>query len=138
MKAQVLSKELPEITVVPVLVLVPESNEALTLGKKRIEEMMSEDVGQLLSALPGINIRNYGGLGGLKTLSYRGIGGQHTTTLIDGFSLLSTQTGQTNYGQVQSSNLEKVVFSSNYSGVNANPEALLSGQVVTFKYFLEQ
>ena len=32
-------------------------------------------------------MKSYGGLGGLKTVSVRGLGSQHTTFLIDGFTM---------------------------------------------------
>ncbi len=79
-----------------------------TLGKESIEALNTDDVAGLLSKVPGANIKSYGGLGGLKTVSLRGLGGQHTAILIDGFQVTNAQSGQMNLGQLQSDGLVTV------------------------------
>jgi len=46
-----------------------------------------------LKLSPGIFIKDYGGLGGMKTVSIRGSSASHTAILIDGNKLNSTQSG---------------------------------------------
>jgi len=36
------------------------------------------DVGEALKHIPGANIKDYGGVGGLKTINYRSLGSAHT------------------------------------------------------------
>lgn len=53
------------------------------------------DIGSALHRLPGVTLRDYGGAGGLKTVSVRGFGAQHTAVVYDGVALSDCQTGQT-------------------------------------------
>ncbi len=48
-----------------------------------------------LRLLPGVVVRDYGGAGGLKTVSVRGLGAAHTTVVYNGLPLADTQNGQT-------------------------------------------
>lgn len=52
------------------------------------------DIADALRRMPGVNLRDYGGAGGLKTISVRGFGAQHTSVLYDGVALSDVQTGQ--------------------------------------------
>src|SRR5690554_7428866 len=49
-----------------------------TLSKKDIQQLAPHDLGTLLQYVNGVTIKNYGGIGGMKTLSHRGLGGEHT------------------------------------------------------------
>lgn len=51
-------------------------------------------IGDALNRMPGINLRDYGGAGGLKTVSVRGFGAAHTGVVYDGIPLSDCQTGQ--------------------------------------------
>lgn len=79
------------------------------LSREDIETLQPDDIGELLKKVPGANVKSFGGLGGLKTISIRGLGGQHTNFVVDGFSLMNTQTGQVNLSQVQLDNVESVI-----------------------------
>ena len=41
-------------------------------------------VGDALKHMSGVTVRDYGGVGGLKTVSIRGLGAQHTAVFYDG------------------------------------------------------
>ena len=47
-----------------------------------------------LSHFAGITVRDYGGAGGMKTVSVRGIGARHTAVVYDGIALSDCQTGE--------------------------------------------
>ena len=79
-----------------------------TYSKEQILLNQPEDIGAVIQKFSGTSMRNYGGLGGMKTVSVRGVGSQHSTFLIDGFSLVNTQTGQINLGQIQTDNVESI------------------------------
>lgn len=82
------------------------------LDRKELDELQPTDVGDALTKVPGISLKNYGGLGGLKTFSYRGIGSEHNTVIEDGFVLSNAQIGQVNLGNQMVTNLEEIRFSS--------------------------
>lgn len=52
------------------------------------------DISDAMRRMPGVNLRDYGGAGGLKTVSVRGLGSQHTAILYDGVALSDCQSGQ--------------------------------------------
>lgn len=51
------------------------------------------DISDALHRLPGVVLRDYGGSGGLKTVSVRGLGAAHTTVVYDGLPLSDAQSG---------------------------------------------
>lgn len=53
----------------------------------------STDITSALRHLAGVNLRDYGGAGGLKTVSVRGIGATHTAVTYDGMPMADTQGG---------------------------------------------
>ncbi len=52
------------------------------------------DTGDALRRLAGVNLRDYGGAGGLKTVSVRGLGASHTAVTYDGLPVSDAQQGQ--------------------------------------------
>lgn len=80
------------------------------LTRTDIDALQPDDLGELLKKVPGANVKTFGGLGGFKTVSIRGLGSQHTNFVIDGFSQMNTQTGQVNLGQIQLDNVESIII----------------------------
>lgn len=56
----------------------------------------------------GVNVKDYGGIGGLKTVSVRSLGAQHTGVSYDGVMLNDVQTGQIDLGKLSLDNVEKI------------------------------
>lgn len=71
-----------------------------TLNNQRITGKLATDVGQLLLLFPGIQVKSYGGLGGLKTANFRAIGSGHTSVVIDFQQASSSQTGATDFSAI--------------------------------------
>ncbi|MCH5311301.1 MAG: TonB-dependent receptor [Prevotella sp.] len=65
-----------------------------TLSTENMARLGITDIGNALHKLPGVTLRDYGGAGGLKTVSVRGFGAQHTAVVYDGVALSDCQTGQ--------------------------------------------
>ena len=65
-----------------------------TLSAENMARLGITDIGHALRRLPGVTLRDYGGAGGLKTVSVRGFGAQHTAVVYDGVTLSDCQTGQ--------------------------------------------
>ena len=127
-----MSKDYETIQVVGITVLIPKIElGAQVISSKEIQEFQAEDLGQILPKFAGVQVKNYGGLGGLKTFSFRGIGGQHSEILIDGFSTRDIQSGQVNLGQVQMNEVKRIEFSLNKTSLLFPATAMLSGQVLS-------
>src|SRR5690606_23122850 len=73
------------------------------------QEMAAEDASELIRKFAGVSLKSYGGLGGLKTVSMRGLGTNHSSIVSDGFAISNNQTGQVNLGQIQADNVTNVV-----------------------------
>ena len=106
------------------------------LKRTSILELQAEDVGQLLQKFSGISMKSYGGLGGLKTISVRGLGSQHTSIVLDGFTINNTQTGQINLGQIQTDNIESIsLVNGGQKSVLVPTSAQVAGSVVYIETF---
>ncbi|MFT5778948.1 MAG: vitamin B12 transporter [Crocinitomicaceae bacterium] len=91
-----------------------------TFTRKEISELQATDVAELLQKMEGTTLKSYGGLGGLKTISVRSLGSQHSAVTVDGFNLFNNQTGQVNLGQLQTDNIERVLV-----GIGEQPQYML-------------
>jgi len=102
-------KRLPEVSISPIFKEQNQTNsQSQTISSKQIELLQPEDLGTLLQKTSGTSIKSYGGLGGLKTISIRGLNSQHSTFVQDGFLLQNAQTGQVNLGQMIVDNISEV------------------------------
>ncbi len=105
-----------------------------SISKNEIDEMAPEDAGELIRKFTGVSLKSYGGLGGLKTVSMRGLGANHTAVVSDGFSLSNAQTGQINLGQIQADNITNIVSIVGASGSFYQP---ISAQISGSSFLLE-
>lgn len=64
-----------------------------------IEARGAVSLSEVLRTLPGVSVRDYGGVGGLQTVSLRGFSAHHTGVVVDGIVLADTQSGQTDIGR---------------------------------------
>lgn len=65
-------------------------------------------VGEMAKYIAGVNVKDYGGVGGLKTISVRGLGSGHSAVVYDGISVTDFQTGQVDLGKFSSSNIKAI------------------------------
>ena len=113
---------------------IPATSQILT--RKEIQQLHVEDAGELLQKFSGVTLKNYGGLGGMKTISVRGISGTHTALVVDGFTIQNTQTGQTDLANLQAENIETIKMSMGGADGNLLPvSAYLSGSVLQIQTF---
>ncbi|MDE6295316.1 MAG: Plug domain-containing protein, partial [Muribaculaceae bacterium] len=63
------------------------------MDEERMKAIGVTDITDALHRLPGLNIRDYGGAGGMKTVSARGLGSGHTGVIYDGVPLSDAQNG---------------------------------------------
>ncbi|MDE6770533.1 MAG: TonB-dependent receptor plug domain-containing protein, partial [Muribaculaceae bacterium] len=73
------------------------------------------DISDAVRRLPGVTLRDYGGNGGLKTLSVRGLGSEHTAVLYDGVALSDCQSGQIDLSRYSLNNINGISL---FSGDN--------------------
>ena len=75
------------------------------------QAMMKMNVFQVSDAVKhfgGVTVKDYGGIGGLKTVSVRSLGAAHTAVSYDGITISDCQTGQIDIGRFSLDNVESV------------------------------
>jgi outer membrane receptor protein involved in Fe transport len=83
-----------------------------SINAEKADELGVVDVGEALKIIPGVQIRDYGGIGGVKSISFRSLGAAHTTVVMDGNAIPNLRSGSINLSQFELFGLEKVSFSS--------------------------
>ncbi len=78
------------------------------LTNERMKTMGVTDISDALHRLPGVNIRDYGGAGGMKTVSVRGFGTTHTGVIYDGIVLSDCQSGKIDLQRYSLDNLGSI------------------------------
>ena len=97
---------------VPVTAERPTGARAVSAQKVADTRLMSAtgslQVSDVLKYFSGATVKDYGGVGGLKTVSVRGLGASHTAVAYDGIIITDNQTGQIDLGKFSSSQAESV------------------------------
>ena len=79
-----------------------------TLTGKELEKLNSLSVADALRYFSGLQIKDYGGVGGIKTVNIRSMGSQHLGVYYDGIELGNAQNGQIDLGQFSLDNVEEI------------------------------
>lgn len=72
----------------------------------------------VLKYMSGVSVRDYGGVGGLKTVSVRGMGAKHTAVSYDGVVVTDAQSGVVDVGRFPLNNLSAVTLAMGQGGVD--------------------
>ncbi|BAP29174.1 uncharacterized protein CHSO_0137 [Chryseobacterium sp. StRB126] len=81
---------------------------AQTLQGEELERLNSHSVADALRYFSGIQIKDYGGMGGLKTVNIRSMGSQHVGVFYDGIQLGNAQNGLVDLGRYSLDDLEEI------------------------------
>lgn len=65
-------------------------------------------VSDVIKYFSGATVKDYGGIGGLKTVSVRGLGASHTAVAYNGIMITDSQTGQIDLGRFSAGQAESV------------------------------
>lgn len=85
-----------------------------TITRAQIDALASNNVADALKYLAGVQIKDYGGLGGQKTVNVRSLGSQHVGVYLDGVRITNAQNGTVDLGKYSLSTLEAVsLFNAN-------------------------
>ena len=81
-----------------------------TLSGAALQNLSTTSVADALKYFSGVQIKDYGGLGGLKTVNVRSLGSQHVGIYLDGIRITNAQNGQIDLGHYSLSNMESVAL----------------------------
>jgi vitamin B12 transporter len=96
-------------------VLIP----AQQMSNKDFARYSAFGIADAVRNFTGVNIKDYGGIGGLKTISVRGLSTSHTAVLFDGVQINDAQTGQIDLSKFNLNNVQQI------SLYNGQPQDLL-------------
>ncbi len=73
-----------------------------------IERLGLRDLSEAVKRFSGVTVQDYGGIGGLKTVSVRSLGAKHTAVSYDGVTVSDAQSGQVDISRFSMDNVEMV------------------------------
>ncbi|MBO4870564.1 MAG: TonB-dependent receptor [Muribaculaceae bacterium] len=81
---------------------------AQRLTGKQLEGLNSHSVADAIRYFSGVQIKDYGGVGGIKTVDMRSMGSNHMGVFYDGIQLGNAQNGQIDLGKFSLDNIEEI------------------------------
>lgn len=81
------------------------------VDKDAIERLGMRSVADAVKKMAGVQVHDYGGVGGLKSVSIRGLGAKHTAVMYDGVAVTDAQSGQVDVGRLMLDNVDMLSLS---------------------------
>ena len=87
------------------------------LDGAQLQSLNSQSVADALRYFSGIQVKDFGGIGGIKTINIRSMGSHHVGVFYDGLQLGNAQNGQIDLGRYSLDNIEEINL---YNGQKSN------------------
>lgn len=100
------------------------------LSSKQIEKLNALQVSDAVKYFSGVAVKDYGGIGGLKTISVRSLGAAHTAVSYDGITITDCQTGQIDIGRFSLENVDMLSLNNGQSDNIFQPARLFASAAV--------
>lgn len=81
------------------------------IGRKELDGLALQNVADAVRRFAGADVKDYGGIGGLKTVSVRSLGAEHTAVVYDGVVVSNCQAGQIDIGRFNLDDIEMLSLS---------------------------
>lgn len=78
------------------------------LSGKELQSLNSFSVADAIRYFSGVQLKDYGGIGGLKTINIRSMGSHHVGIFYDGIQLGNAQNGQIDLGKYSLDNIDEI------------------------------
>jgi vitamin B12 transporter len=92
------------------------------------------NVADAIRGFSGVSIKDYGGVGGLKTVSVRGLGANHTAVLLDGIQINDAENGQIDLSKFNLNNVAEIaLYNGQPSDINQTARSFASATVLSIK-----
>lgn len=95
-------------------------------SKEELKNLNALQVSDAVKHFAGVTVKDYGGIGGLKTVSIRSLGAQHTAVAYDGVTITDSQTGQVDIGRFSLTNVDRLSLSNGQSDDIFQPARLFA------------
>ena len=80
------------------------------LTHDELEKINSLSVAEAIRYFSGVQLKDYGGVGGLKTVNVRSLGSEHLAVFYDGIELGNAQNGQVDLGKFSLDNIDEIAL----------------------------
>lgn len=94
----------PEISVIT-------STPVQNLSAKKLSALPTTSVAEAIRNFTGVAVKDFGGVGGLKTVMIRSLGSNHTGVFVDGFPVNDAATGQIDLGRISLNDISNITLS---------------------------
>jgi len=111
---------LPPITILGTAPAPVSNTPSFVISQKGFEKINAHNVADAVQTAPGVVIKDYGGVGGLKTVSVRSLGAEHTAVFLDGIKIANVQSGQVDLGRFSLQNIQQIQFCKDRPGALGN------------------
>jgi vitamin B12 transporter len=101
-EVKIISTKITEenISVTPVQIIHPSA----------LDKLNSTTVADAVKIFSGVQLKDYGGIGGLKTINVRSLGSNHSGIFFDGIPITNTQNGEIDLGKYALENIESLAL----------------------------
>lgn len=79
-----------------------------TITQQTLTKQGISNLSEAMRKFNGVVVKDYGGIGGIKTVSIRGMGAEHTAVAYDGIVMNNAQSGQIDIGRFSMDNISYV------------------------------
>lgn len=98
---------------------------AQRLSGLQLERLNTHNVADALRYFSGVQIKDYGGMGGLKTIDVRNMGSHHVGVFYDGIQIGNAQNGVVDLGRFSLDDLEELsLYNGQKSEISSLPRIL--------------
>ena len=81
------------------------------IDNEKLATLNALQISDAVKHFSGVTVKDYGGIGGLKTVSVRSLGANHTAISYDGIPVSDVQTGQIDIGRFSLENVDNISLS---------------------------
>ncbi|MBR1550550.1 MAG: TonB-dependent receptor [Bacteroidales bacterium] len=104
------------------------------MDAEKIEHLGAVQLSDAIKQMAGVTLKDYGGVGGVKTVSARGLGSQFSAVTIDGIPVDDSQNGQVDLGRYTLGNTAYVSLSQGQEqSALLSAKALAAGNVLNME-----
>lgn len=104
-------RQLSEVKVSGATLVAAESvTPVQVISSQDFKKNSSYNVAEAIRNFSGVNVKDYGGIGGLKTVSVRSLGANHTGVQYDGVPVTDAQNGQIDLGKISLDNVQQITL----------------------------
>jgi vitamin B12 transporter len=110
------------------------TNPVQELTTTQLQKTNTNTIADAIKQFAGVQVKDYAGVGGLKTVSVRSLGASHTGMLYDGVAVNDAQGGQIDLGKFSIDNIEKIqLFNGNPNDILLPAKAYSYASLLTIK-----